>query len=546
MTDIMNNPDLILTNGVIHTLDGSKPVVESVAVNAGKVMAAGGSREILGTAGRGTEVVDLQGRAVIPGMMDSHFHFYDWSIGRRQLDLSGARSFDEFFGLVRREAEKQDPGTWIVGFGWNESDWPVHRKPLRDDLDAAAPANPVALWRCDLHLVSVNSLALDAAGIVDSTPNPPEGVIEKEASGRPTGILRELAANLVKTAIPAPKGETLNAIMRDGIAELNSLGLTSLHDMRLMGGLEGGDALRAWEVLRERGELNLRCWVSIAGEHIEEAIKLGLRTGLGDDRLRIGPLKFFADGGMGARTGWLIEPYLDAEYGMPLAPMSQLRLAYRQAEQAGMAVVVHAIGDRANRELIDLLHELDQWPERTGGFIPPAIPHRIEHAQMIRPDDVLRLASLGIPVCMQPHNMILDINMIDESVGDRGRFTYPFKEMLDAGVLVLFGSDAPVCAANPFVNIHAAVNRRRADGTPEGGWYPRQCLSVEEALRCYTVSPAEYYRRSDVLGTLTPGKFADMVVLDRDIFTIDPMEIIDTKVDMTIFDGAVVYRRGPV
>ncbi|HDR17008.1 MAG TPA: amidohydrolase [Desulfobacteraceae bacterium] len=546
MTDLEYQPDLILTNGVIYTLDSSRPVVDSVAVTGRKVTAAGSGREIRGEARSGTEVLDLQGRAVIPGMMDSHFHFYDWSIGRRQLDLSGVRSFEEISGLVRQEAGKQEPGSWIVGFGWNESDWPVHRKPLRDDLDAAAPANPVALWRCDLHLVSVNSPALDAAGIVPSTPDPPEGVIEKDASGRPTGILRELAANLVKTAIPAPEGETLYGIMREGIVELNSLGLTSLHDMRLMGGLEGADALRMWQVLRERGELNLRCWVGIAGEHIEEAIKLGLRTGLGDDRLRIGPLKFFADGGMGARTGWLIEPYLDAEYGMPLAPMAHLSHAYRQAEQAGMAVVVHAIGDRANRELVDLLQELDQWPERRGNFIPPAISHRIEHAQMIRPDDVLRLAALGIPVCMQPHNMILDINMIDESVGDRGRFTYPFKEMLDAGVLVLFGSDAPVCAANPFVNIHAAVTRRRADGTPAGGWYPRQCLSVEEALRCYTVSPAEYYRRENVLGTITPGKFADIVVLDRDIFTVDPMDIIDTKVEMTIFDGRIVYRRGKV
>jgi hypothetical protein len=546
MTYIMNKPDLVLTNGVIHTLDSSNPVVDSVAITGGKVTAAGNGRGILAMAGGGTEVVDLQEHAVIPGMMDSHLHFYDWSIGRQQLDLSGVRSFEEFLELVRQEAEKQGTGEWIVGFGWNESDWPVHRKPLRGDLDAAAPVNPVALWRCDLHLVSVNSLSLDAAGIVPSTPNPPEGVIEKDASGLPTGVLRELAGNLVKTAIPAPKGEALNDIMRDGIAELNSLGLTALHDMRLMGGLEGGDALRAWQVLRERGDLNLRCWVSIAGEHIQEAVKLGLRTGIGDDRLRIGPLKFFADGGMGARTGWLIEPYLDAEYGMPLEPMSHLRNAYRQAEQAGMAVVVHAIGDRANRELIDLLQELDQWAERRGAFIPPAIPHRIEHAQMIRPDDVSRLASLGIPVCMQPHNMILDINMIDESVGERGRFTYPFKEMLEAGVLVLFGSDAPVCDANPFVNIHAAVNRRRADGTPRGGWYPRQCLSVEEALRCYTVSPAEYYRRADVLGTITPGKFADIVVLDRDIFTIDPMEIIDTKVEMTIFDGEIVYRRGGV
>ncbi|MGD9081567.1 MAG: amidohydrolase [Desulfobacterales bacterium] len=537
-------PDLILLNGNIHTMDMTRPLARAIAVRKDRIMAIGENDEIRALATSKTERIDLSERLAIPGLMDSHFHFYDWAMGRQQLDLARVNALDELLDQVAQTAGQLPPEKWILGQGWNESDWPEHTMPRRDHLDAVAPSHPVALWRCDLHLVSVNSRALELAGIDEATPNPPDGVIEKDSAGRLTGILRELAPNLVKSVIPPPSADELVAAMRDGISHLHTLGLTAIHDVRLMGGLEGAPALKAWQLLNEQGKLDLRCWVSLAGERLEEAIALGLRTGLGDDRLRIGHVKYFADGGMGARTAWMLEPYLDADIGMPLGSMSELRRNIEAAEKAGLAVIVHAIGDRANREIITVLEELveSRSKMKTKSFVPPALPHRIEHTQMIRSEDIQRLAKIKVAACVQPHNMILDINMIDESVGERGRWTYAYKEMLDAGIPVLFSSDAPVCDPSPLVGIHAAVTRQRRDGTPEGGWYPEQRISVEDAVRGYTTVPADFYGQSSKMGTLTPGKRADMIVLDQNIFEVDPMEIADAHVEMTIFDGRIVYR----
>jgi len=537
-------PDLILLNGNICTLDRQKPQAAAIAVKAGRIIAVGENDAIAALAGRQTKRIALDGRLVIPGLMDSHFHFYDWAMGRQQLDLARVNSLDELLKQVAQTAAALPPQEWILGQGWNESDWPEHVMPRRDHLDAVAPAHPVALWRCDLHLAAVNSIALLLAGIDETTPDPPDGVIEKDSSGQPTGILRELAPNLIKAVIPAPEADALVAAMQDGITHLHTLGLTGLHDVRLMGGLEGAPALKAWQLLNERNKLDLRCWVSLAGERLEEAIALGLRTGLGDERLHIGHLKYFADGGMGARTAWMLEPYLDAEYGMPLGSMAQLAKKISAAERAGLAVMVHAIGDRANREIIAVLEQLAELrhQKQEPSFMPPALSHRIEHAQMIRSEDIQRLARLKVAACVQPHNMILDINMIDESVGPLGRYTYAYKEMIDAGISVLLSSDAPVCDPSPLVGIHAAVTRQRRDGTPAGGWYPEQRISVADALRGYTTVPAAFYGQARNMGSLTPGKWADMIVLDRDIFQVDPMEIADARVVMTVFDGRVVYR----
>ena len=544
MTRNASVPDLILLNGNIHTMDSQRPQARAIGIREGQIIVVGENEAVASLAGQNTERIDLNGRLAIPGLMDSHFHFYDWAMGRQQLDLARVNSLDELLDQVAQTAGQLPQEKWILGQGWNESDWPEHTMPRRDHLDAVAPSHPVALWRCDLHLASVNSRGLELAGIDETTPDPPDGVIEKDSAGRPTGILRELAPNLVKSVIPPPSADELVAAMREGIAHLHTLGLTALHDVRLMGGLEGAAALKAWQLLNEKGKLDLRCWVSIAGERLEEAIALGLRTGLGDDRLRIGHVKYFADGGMGARTAWMLEPYLDAGTGMPLGSMSELRRNIEAAEKAGLAVIVHAIGDRANREIINVLEELVESRSKlkAKSFVPPALPHRIEHTQMIRSEDIQRLANIKVAACVQPHNMILDINMIDESVGERGRWTYAYKEMLDAGIPVLFSSDAPVCDPSPLVGIHAAVTRQRLDGTPEGGWYPEQRISVEDAVRGYTTVPAAFYGQSSKMGTLTSGKRADMIVLDRDIFEVDPMEIADARVEMTIFDGRIVYR----
>ena len=539
-------PELILLNGNFRTQDLSQPRVQAVAIANGRIMEIGDNEDLKSLARSKTKIINLDGHLGLPGMMDSHFHYYDWALGRQQLELADVRSFQELLDRVALAARETAPGSWILGQGWNESDWPENRMHTRDDLDAVAPYQPVALWRCDLHLAVVNSRALELAGIDENTPDPPDGVIAKDESGRPNGILRELAPNLIKAVITGPSDDELLETMHDGIRFLHSLGLTGLHDARLMGGMEGAPALKAWQRLNEKGELDLRCWVSIPGERLEEAIALGLRTGLGDECLRLGHLKYFADGGMGARTAWMIEPYLDAECGMPLFQMDELTEAVKKADRAGLAVMIHAIGDRANREVVKVFEELETARESDGkpAYALPFIPHRIEHVQMIRPEDIKRLARLGMPACVQPHNMVLDISMIDESVGEKGRWTYAYRDMLDAGVPVLFSSDAPVCDPSPLAGIHAAVTRQRRDGTPEGGWHPGQRITVDEAVRGYTIVPATTYKREHELGSITPGKRADLVILDRDIYTVDPMEIADTKVGLTVFEGRIVYRSG--
>jgi predicted amidohydrolase YtcJ len=545
MTPHSPSPDLVMLNGVIHCMDTYNQRSQAIAIKGERIMALGDNEAISAMVDSSTEEIDLEGKLVLPGMMDSHFHFYDWAMGKNQLELANEKSLDQLQDKVRKAAGTMSHGKWILGQGWNESDWPEHTMPDRNCLDAAAPDHPVALWRCDLHLVAVNSMALKLADIGKDTENPEAGIIEKDASGQPTGILRELAPNLIKAVIPGPTSKDILAAMQNGISHLHSLGLTGIHDVRLMGGLEGAPALKAWQLLNERGKLDLRCWVSLPGERLEEAIALGLRTGLGDDRLRIGHMKYFADGGMGARTAWMLEAYLDAEYGMPLSSIDELKRAVQKAEMAGLAVVIHAIGDRTNREIISLFEELETSRTHNDGkrYDPPLLPHRIEHTQMIRSEDIAKLAKLGVAACVQPHNMILDINMIHESVGSLGRHTYAYKEMIDAGVPLIFSSDAPVCDPRPLVGIHAAVTRQRRDGTPVGGWYPDQRISVEQAVRGYTTVPAKFYGRSQDLGSLLPGKRADMIVLDHNIFEVNPMEIHDTMVDITIFDGKVVYQR---
>ncbi|MBW1979175.1 MAG: amidohydrolase [Deltaproteobacteria bacterium] len=538
-------PEIILINGDIRTQDTKHPIASAVAVSQNRILAVGKNEEIRSLTKKDTKVVDLHGRLCLPGMMDSHFHYYDWALGRRELALADVKSFQELLDRVSSATEKVEPGTWILGQGWNESDWPGHRMPIRDDLDRIAPFNPVALWRCDLHLAVVNSAALELAHIDEDTPDPPAGVIARDASGRPNGILRELATGLIKDIIPAPGEDDLLVAMRNGIHFLHSIGLTGLEDIRLMGGKEGAPAFRAWQRLRDAGELDLRCWVSIPGERLDEAVSLGLRTGFGDDRLRIGHLKFFIDGGMGARTAWMLEPYLDAGYGMSLTSMEELKASLCRADQAGLAVVIHSIGDRANHEIVSVFESIINArtdPEKVAPAVPMAA-HRIEHLQMVRPDDMARLGQLGVVACVQPHNMILDIAMIDECVGPKGKWTYPYRDMLDYGIRVIFSSDAPVCNPNPLVGIYSAVTRQRKDGTPDGGWYPSQRISVEEAVKGYTILPAVSYGVDDKLGSITPGKYADMVVLDKNIYTIDPMEIIETKVDITIFDGRIVFQR---
>ena len=537
--------DLFLVNGRFHTQDPDYPGATAVAIRAGRLWAVGGDEEIRGLAGSSSRVIDLEGRRVLPGMTDAHVHFYDWSLGLRQLPLAGASSLDEVCARVARRAGEVPAGGWILGQGWNETRWPKVRMPARADLDGAAPDHPVILWRNDLHLAAVNSRALELAGVSGDTFDPPEGIIDRDEAGQPTGVLRDLAINLVSDVIPPATEDETVAAMREGFAVLHRLGLTGVHDYRIMGGADGPPAFRALQRLQAAGEVGLRMWTHVPGERLDEAIALGLRTGFGDDFVRVGHVKMFSDGGQGARTAWMLEPYEDVGHcGIPLTPMADLAEAIPKADRAGLAVAVHAIGDRANRELIGVFERvLEHQAAESRPTAAPAAPHRIEHVQNIRPEDVARLARLGVVASVQPLHVIDDLPMTDISVGERARFSYPFRDMWDAGVTLALGSDCPVSSPNPLWGIHAAVTRQQRDGTPEGGWYPAQRLSVAEAVWGFTMGTAIVTGREATLGSITPGKLADLAVLDRDIFAIDPMEIHQAQVVMTIFDGRVVYER---
>ncbi|MFQ5811920.1 MAG: amidohydrolase, partial [Anaerolineae bacterium] len=540
-------PNLILYNGKLFTQDSDFPygcrlsAATAVAISDGRFLAVGDDAEVRAMAGPHTRLIDLGGRLALPGLTDAHFHFYEWALGLRQLPLADTTSLSDLRQRLAQRASETPLGHWILGQGWNETRWPDPRIPNRSDLDDVAPANPVIVWRSDMHLAVVNSRALREAGISSDTPNPPQGVIDRDESGQPTGVLRERAITLIRDVIPPSTEEETVEAMREGFPLLHRLGLTGVHDHRGLSGAEGQPAFRAYQCLQAAGKLALRLWMGIPGERLDEAIALGLRTSFGDDRLRVGHVKFFADGGQGARTAWMLEPYEDTgECGLPLTPMAEIAEAVRRADQAGLAVAIHAIGDRANRELLTVFEQL----ETRNSKLETRIPHRIEHVQMIRPDDVHRLARLGIVASVQPIHATDDIPMIEQSVGPRGRFAYPFRDMLNAGVTLALGSDAPVADPNPLWGIHAAVTRQRRDGAPPGGWYAAQRLTVAEAVWGFTLGPALASGREAELGSITPGKLADLVVLDRDIFAIEPMEIAQAQMVMTVFDGRVVYQQG--
>ncbi len=533
-------PQLILYNGKFYTQDPHFPHATAIAIGDEGILAVGTTTDILAQARPDTRRIDLAGRLVLPGLIDSHFHYHDWVMGLRQLDLAGTTSLFDLRERLARRVETARPGQWIVGQGWNETRWPEPLILTRADLDDLTPLHPTILWRSDMHLAVANSLALQAAKITAQTPEPPHGVIDRDLSGQPTGVLREHAINLVREVIPPADEEELLESMHEGFGRLHRLGLTGLHDYRIMGGDEARPAFRAYQRLHTAGRLPMRLWMLLPAEHLDRAIAMGLQTGFGNDILRVGHVKFFSDGGQGARTAWMLEPYEDTgTCGMPLMPMEELADAIRRAHRAGLAVAVHGIGDQANRELVSVFE--DVLAGERG--VAPKAPHRIEHVQNIRPEDILRMGRLGVIASVQPIHVPDDFPMIERSVGSRSRWAYPFRDLLNAGVTLSFGSDCPVADPNPLWGIHAAVTRQQREGTPEGGWHPEQRLSVKEAIWGFTMGPALASGQSAQVGSISPGKWADLVVLDQDILSIDPMQIAQTQIGMTIFDGHIVYER---
>ena len=539
--------DLIALRGRIHTLDDGMPEAEAVAVRNGRILAVGDTPTIGALSGPRTTVIDLGGRVVLPGFTECHIHYHGWALCREDLDLSGVPSLRHLLELVKEAAADSARahlrGGWILGHRWNESWWPERRVPTRDDLDRVVPDRPVMLWRTDIHRVVVNSKALELAGIDGGTPDPPQGVIGRDESGRPDGLLQDFAINLVKDRIPVPgEAETEEAFAR-AVPALHELGITGIHDLRMMDGIEGPEAFRIFQRLREAGRLPVRVWECLPGHLFQDAVALGLRTGMGDEFLRIGHVKLFSDGSLGARTAWMREPYEDGWQGIALTPMDEIYRTIETADAHGLAVSVHAIGDRATHELISVFERLERERPASRSDTRAGAPHRIEHLQFADTDDLARLAKLRVMASVQPRQATDDIMLTEKEVGPRGAIGYRFRDMLDAGIELAMGSDCPVAELNPLDGIHAAVTRQRDNGFPDGGWYPDQRLTVEEAVGCYTAGAAKITGRGHELGRIAPGMWADMVVLDRDIFACEPARILETRVDLTMVGGRIVFER---
>lgn len=529
--------DQILVNGRIYTQSSAKPLVSALAVQHGRIVAVGADDAIRSLAGPNTQIVDLVGRAVLPGFTDSHIHWQWTSTAMHEVDVFEVPSKTAALEAVASHVAMRQPGEWIRGHGWAQDLWPDRQFPTAQDLDQVAPHNPVLLTGKSVHVAWANSLALQMAGIDAQTPDPPGGEIQRGAQGNPTGILFERPAMaLVMNCIPKLTTEHLAQQMLAAQAKAHQAGLTAIHD------LDDPDCLVALQTLRERGELGLRVTKYINKDYLEAAITSGIRFGLGDDWLRFGGLKLFADGALGPRTAHMIDPYENepANIGIVVTPKAEMQHFVRKASEAGLPTAIHAIGDRAVRDVLDIFADVRDW-EASQGIAPTARRHRIEHVQLIHPDDVTRLAQLNLIASMQPIHATSDAEVADRHWGDRAALSYNARVQLDQGAVVAFGSDSPIEPFDVFQGIYAAVTRQRVDGSLGDGWRTDATLTVEEAIRAYTVGAAYAAGSEAVQGQLAPGYLADLIVLDQNPYQIPSTDLHSVRVVATMVDGSWRY-----
>jgi predicted amidohydrolase YtcJ len=525
---------MILHNGVIHTLDDSNPQAECIAINQDGVLALGSDNDLLGLAGSDTRAVNLMGRVVLPGLIDSHIHLEQYALANEKVDVE-VPSIKTCLDRVQQAVLQSEPGDWVLGHGWNQNVWDRYGHLL--DLDAVAPENPVYLTAKSLHVAWANSAALNRAGISATSPDPPGGKIQRDKSGVPTGILFENAMELMTKIIPEPSlGRSINAIHK-AQTQLWKYGITGVHDF------DGSRCFQALQKLHKEHELGLRVIKNIPIDDVKQATRLGLRTGLGDDWIRIGNVKIFADGALGPRTAAMMAPYEGEpeNLGMMLYEREELVEIFTRAANAGLAIAVHAIGDQAVHEVLVAFEELRRY-EMEKGY--SHLPHRIEHLQLIHPDDIPCPARHDIIASMQPIHATSDMDMADRYWGARAKYAYAWRSQLEAGTTLAFGSDAPVESPNPFWGLHAAITRCRRDGYPgEDGWIPFERISIHDALRGYTHGPARAARMTSTIGRLAVGYMADLIVLEKDPYHSSPEEIADLLPSGTMVGGKWRYRK---
>ncbi len=527
--------DLVVLNANVHTMDSLRPRAEAFAVIGNKIIAIGTSKEIRKLASPQTKIVDAKGKLVVPGFNDSHVHFLEGGFQLSNVDLRDAKSPEEFVRRIREFASKIPKGRWILGGKWDHENWTPNNLPTKELIDSVTPDNPVFIDRLDGHMSLANSLALKLAGVSRETKDVEGGIIVRDVRGEPTGIFKDAAQNYVYRVIPEASFEQKLEAAEAATKYAASLGVTSVQDM------SAGNDVGVYQELMRLGKLHTRIYAVSTLSDWQRWQRAGVRFAFGDAMLRVGGLKGFADGSLGSTTAWFFEPYLDAPNTSGLAS-DEIPNMYERvsaADKAGLQILIHAIGERANDEILDIFERVTRENgERDRRF-------RIEHAQHLRREDIPRFGKLNVIASMQPIHAIDDgrwaWKRIDEK---RIKGTYAFRSLLDSGASLAFGTDWSVAPLNPMYGVYAAVTRRTTDRKNPKGWVPEQKISVEETVRAYTVGSAYAEFQENLKGKIAVGMLADFVLLSDDIFTIDPVQIEKTQVLTTVIDGKVIFEKG--
>jgi predicted amidohydrolase YtcJ len=530
-------PDLIIVNAAIHTMDQACPTAGAVAILGNRIAVVGSTADIRPLAGRETRVIDAGKKLVLPGFNDAHVHFLMGGFSLANVDLRDAQSPQEMVRRLGEYARKLPKGRWILGGDWDHEKWPDAPLPTREMIDAATLDHPVWVRRLDGHMALANSLALKLAGVTKETKDPTGGLIVRDPkTGEPTGILKDSAEDLVDRAIPENTFEEKHIAARAATEHAAQLGVTSLTDM------SAGEDVGLYQYMLERGELKTRIYATRSIVSWEPMAKIGVRAAFGSDMLRIGGLKGFADGSLGSSTAFFFQPYSDTPKTRGLLfdqmlPEGVMLKRVEGADKLGLQVMIHAIGDEANMRILDIYQ---QASDKNG---PRDRRFRIEHAQHLRPAEIARFGKQKVIASMQPYHAADDGRWCDKRIGpERAKDTYAFRSLLDAGAVLAFGSDWTVAPLNPLEGLKAAVTRQTLDGKHPNGWNPEQKLTLDEAVRAFTAGSAYAEFAERVKGTITPGKLADLVMLDRDLYQIPPPEIDKARVLLTIVDGRVVWE----
>lgn len=528
--------NLVLVNARIYTLDEKQPFYTAVAIDRDRILAVGSDNDMANLLEKNGQIIDLGGSCVIPGLVDAHVHFQGYALNLQRIDLSNVRSLTKVLERVGEEQHRFNANEWILGRGWNQEDWQNKNFPNADDLDHVVSEKPALLLHRSGHAAWVNSRALQEARVNSDTPDPPGGKIQRDDAGQPTGILFEKAINIIDRHRPRANQQQIISAMRTAQEKCLKLGLTGIHDY------DGRTCFGALQILHLSDSLKLRVVKNIPVRYLDYAIGLGLRTGFGDLRLRIGGIKMFADGALGPKTAAMIAPYEDDpnNWGLQVTDKEEMLGKATLAVENGLSLTIHAIGDRANHDVLDVYEAISRFPGNKEGILR----HRIEHAQVLHPDDFNRFFMYGTIASMQPIHATSDMEMATRHWGERAAYSYAWRSLIDSGATLAFGSDAPVEPIDPLLGIHAAVTRRRQDGTPgKDGWHPEQRIMRKEAIKGYTLGPAIAAGNERLLGTITPGKLADFTIMDQDLFEIPADDLLDVQVLGTIIGGQLLHFR---